>query len=176
MTISIRSRNPFIRLIAGLFFISLLLFAVGCSNDGTSISTGENDSETRDELHDMEQEVHLQINEYRQSQFLSTLRWSETIADYCRTHSLDMAAGRVAFGHSGFETRIEGIGQTLFYESAAENVAYNNYADPASTAVQGWLMSPGHLANIQGDFDLTGIGVAMSDDGLYYFTQIFIRQ
>jgi uncharacterized protein YkwD len=42
--------------------------------------------------------------------------------------------------------------------------------------VQGWLNSPGHLKNIQGDFDLTGIGVVKTAQNRYYFTQLFIRQ
>jgi len=159
------------------FFCCILLFcAVGCSNDGATFNSSSNDSEDQDELYEMEQDVLLQINEYRQSQFLSLLRWNETIADYCRTHSLNMAVGAVDFGHDGFDDRVDGIAQTISYEFAAENVASNNYSDPVTTAVEGWLNSPEHLENIEGDYNLTGIGVAQDEDGVYYFTQIFIRQ
>lgn len=36
-------------------------------------------------------------------------------------------------------------------------------------------MSAGHLANITGDFDVTGIGVAANEKNEYYFTQIFLN-
>ncbi len=160
----------------GLLCCILLFGAAGCSGDGDTFSSRSGGSESQDELYEMEQDVLLQINEYRQSQFLSLLRWNETIADYCRTHSLNMAAGAVDFGHDGFDDRVDGIAETISYEYAAENVASNNYSDPVTTAVDGWLNSPGHLANIEGDYNLTGIGVAQDEDGVYYFTQIFIRQ
>jgi len=152
--------------------VGLLAFtAINCSSDDPAPNTPAPDT-----LSAMEQAVHEQVNQYRISQGLAALSWNETVADFCRTHSLDMASGAVPFGHEGFSERIDGIAQTVAYSSAAENVAYNNYADPASAAVDGWLDSPGHLANIEGDFDLTGVGVAESDGGVYYFTQIFIRR
>jgi uncharacterized protein YkwD len=45
----------------------------------------------------------------------------------------------------------------------------------AREVVDGWLNSPGHRRNIEGDFRLTGIGIAKRSDGMVYFTQIFIR-
>jgi uncharacterized protein YkwD len=175
---SLPPQDQLCRFLIGFFFSGLLLFIIGCSNDGndTGITNTADNSVITDELDDLEQDVHQQVNQYRLTQNLSPLEWNETIADYCRSHSLDMAAGTVPFGHQGFEGRVAGIGQTLSYESAAENVAYNNFADSVTTAVQGWLDSPGHLANIQGEFNLTGVGVAQSDEGSYYFTQMFFRQ
>jgi uncharacterized protein YkwD len=45
----------------------------------------------------------------------------------------------------------------------------------AREVVDGWLRSPGHRRNIEGDFRLTGIGVATARNGMVYFTQIFIK-
>lgn len=85
-----------------------------------------------------------------------------------------MANGTVPFGHTGFSERVRAIG--IPYRGAGENVAYNQgYSDPATIAVQGWLKSPGHLANIKGNYDKTGIGVASNSKGAIYFTQIFLR-
>ncbi|MEB3337507.1 MAG: hypothetical protein VKJ46_08605 [Leptolyngbyaceae bacterium] len=36
------------------------------------------------------------------------------------------------------------------------------------------MKSPGHLKNIKGQYNLTGIGIAKDSQGKYYFTQIFI--
>jgi uncharacterized protein YkwD len=45
----------------------------------------------------------------------------------------------------------------------------------AREVVDGWLKSPGHKRNIEGDFTLTGIGIASDKQGNIYFTQIFSR-
>ena len=69
----------------------------------------------------------------------------------------------------------EAIAKAIAYSAAAENVAYNSgYSDPATQAVQGWLKSTGHRQNLEGNYNLTGIGIAKNAKGEYYFTQIFI--
>jgi uncharacterized protein YkwD len=125
----------------------------------------------------IEQSAHAKINTYRASKGLSALEFNETIAAQARAHSADMAAGRVAFSHDGFDARVAAIAKVISVSGAAENVAFNNgFSDPASEAVTGWLNSSGHRANIEGDYDLTGIGVARAADGAYYFTQIFVKR
>jgi uncharacterized protein YkwD len=85
-----------------------------------------------------------------------------------------MASSKVAFGHDGFSRRVAATG--IAYSRVAENVAYNQrHKDPATQAVQGWLKSSGHLANIRGNYTLTGIGVASNNQGEIYFTQIFLQ-
>ncbi|MBE8970215.1 CAP domain-containing protein [Nostocales cyanobacterium LEGE 12452] len=122
----------------------------------------------------IEQSIFNQINNYRVSQGLPALTRNSAIDNQVRLHSKNMANGTVSFGHSGFSERLNATG--VAYRGAAENVAYNQgYSDPATKAVQGWLKSPGHLANIRGNYNLTGIGVAKNSQGAIYFTQIFIR-
>ena len=122
----------------------------------------------------LEEAVFKQINDYRVSQGLKKLTRNAAIDNRSRIHSQDMAKGKVPFGHTGFSERVKAVG--IPYSSAGENVAYNlGYGDPATTAVQGWLKSPGHLANIRGNFEKTGIGVASNSRGEIHFTQIFFR-
>jgi uncharacterized protein YkwD len=131
---------------------------------------------TNNSIDSLEQAVYSQINDYRTSHGLSSLTLDPRISQQARNHSQDMASGQVPFGHDGFAQRIQAIGQVISLNAAAENVAYNQgYSDPVTQAVQGWLNSPGHLTNIQGQYNLTGIGVAKSASGAYYFTQIFVR-
>jgi uncharacterized protein YkwD len=88
-----------------------------------------------------------------------------------------MASGRVPFSHDGFQQRLQAIGRSIPYRSGAENVFYTTGAkDPATQAVQSWLKSSGHRKNIEGNYDLTGIGIAQNAKGEYYFTQIFIKR
>ena len=125
-------------------------------------------------------QVHELVNEHRVSQGLDTLVWNDTIAMVCYEHSQDMADGIVPFGHDGFTDRVDHIAQELGITIAAagENVAYNsNMSDPAQSAVTAWLGSTGHRQNIEGNYRLTGVGVACpnNDSLTFYFTQIFVR-
>ena len=125
----------------------------------------------------IEQAVHTQINQYRQQRGLPPLTIDERISNIARTHSQNMASGAVPFSHDGFQQRVQAIATMIPYRAAAENVAYNmGYSDPATKAVQGWLNSTGHRQNIEGNYNMTGIGVAKNAKGEYYFTQIFIRK
>ncbi|WP_375473375.1 CAP domain-containing protein [uncultured Nostoc sp.] len=122
----------------------------------------------------LEQSIFNQINNYRISQGLPALTRNVAIDNQVRIHSQNMANGTVAFGHNGFSERVKAT--RISYTAAGENVAYNQgYSDPATKAVQGWLKSPGHLANIRGNYNLTGIGVVKNSKGAIYFTQMFIR-
>lgn len=153
-----------------LLLATTLLLLTGCSAPGV-IPPG-NDGPIA--LGDLEQEVITQVNQYRQSKGLSPLVSENRLAIQARNHSLDMADGDVPFGHDGFAERIKATGIPCL--AAAENVAMNGgFADPAAAAVQGWPASPGHRANIEGNYDLTGVGAAVNGAGEYYFTQIFLR-
>jgi uncharacterized protein YkwD len=124
----------------------------------------------------LEQSVHQKINAYRASQSLPALALNATISQTARIHSQNMASGSVPFGHQDFDTRVQTLSQTFTFSSVGENVSYNQgYSDPVAIAVNGWLNSPGHLNNIVGSFNLTGIGVASNNKGEYFFTQIFWR-
>lgn len=124
---------------------------------------------------EIEQSVYEQINRYRASKGKPALTRNSSMDIQSRIHSQNMANGSVPFGHQGFSDRVRNTG--IPYSTAGENVAYNcGYGDPAQKAVQGWLNSPGHRANIEGDYNLTGIGVAATSNGrCFYFTQLFIK-
>jgi uncharacterized protein YkwD len=133
-------------------------------------------AQTQPSVATIEASAFKQVNDYRVSQGLAPLQQVSYISDVARQHSANMASGAVAFGHDGFSARVTQIRTQMTVSAAAENVAYNQgYSDPATTAVQGWLNSSGHLANIRGNYTKAGLGVAVNSKGEYYFTQIFIR-
>lgn len=122
---------------------------------------------------ELEKSVFEQINRYRASKGLSKLTLNANISKQARIHSKNMANGKVPFSHKGFERRVNSI--PINYRSASENVAFNqNYSDPANQAVIGWIDSPGHLKNLKGKYNLTGVGVATNSEGEVYLTQIFL--
>lgn len=124
----------------------------------------------------LEQSIHEQVNQYRQSQNLPPLKLDARISKEARAHSQAMASGKVPFSHEGFEQRVKAVGKSIPYLAAAENVAFNQgYSSPGEQAVEGWIKSPGHQKNMVGNYDLTGIGVAKNAKGEYYFTHVFIK-
>lgn len=145
------------------------------SNDSGN-DTDSSDSNSTSSVSAFEDKAFELVNDYRASKGLSALTWSSEIADVCREHSVNMSNGTVPFGHDGFTARGVTLQTTVGWSTIAENVAFNNgFADPATTAVNGWINSPGHETNMTGNYTKTGMGVAISSDGSYYFTQIFIR-
>lgn len=135
---------------------------------------GNSDFETNS-LGAIEQAVHNQVNQYRASLGLAPLALDSRISSQARAHSQNMASGAVPFSHDGFSQRVQALATQIPYNESSENVAYNQgYADAATQAVQGWLNSTGHRTNIEGNYNLTGIGVAKNEEGEYYFTQIFV--
>jgi uncharacterized protein YkwD len=118
--------------------------------------------------------VLVNINKYRQKSGLSSLKMDDRIIKEAKNHSIDMANHTVPFGHKYFKTRIDKLHSQIKNSNAgAENVAYN-YKD-AQDVVKNWLRSPGHKRNIDGNYNLTGIGIARDGKGKIYFTQIFLR-
>ena len=125
----------------------------------------------------LEHYVHMLVNEHRTDQGLKPLAFSPEISAIARQHSRDMEAGRQPLGHGDVESRQREVSGFISLSSLAENVAMNTRAThPGDTAVYSWLRSAGHRRNIEGDFDLTGIGIARTEDSTYFFTQLFISR
>ncbi len=125
----------------------------------------------------LEHFVHDLVNEHRLTQGLPPLEFSRELSTIAHVHSRHMASHTTPYGHGGFEDRAKSVSHFMPYRGIAENVAKINgggEGGEAKSAVAGWLQSPGHRANIEGDFTLTGIGISQSDHGTYYFTQLFM--
>ena len=126
---------------------------------------------------DLELSVHQQVNDYRASKNLPPLKLDPRISEQCRIHSQAMADGKVPVGHQGSQTRFQNIQKQIIWREIGENVAFNfGYPNPGKEAVQGWIKSPGHRRNMEGNYDLTGMGIVKNAKGEYYFTQIFVKK
>jgi uncharacterized protein YkwD len=151
-------------------FVVFGIVLLGCSIPSETLDGGG----LPPDLARLEQGVHRLVNRYRISKNLQPLTVDEIMAEQARIHSQQMARKRVPLGHRGFTKRVEAISQSLPLRAVAENVGFNEgYPDPATQAVEVWLGSAEHRKNMEGDFRLTGIGVARGSRGGYYFTQIF---
>ena len=123
----------------------------------------------------LERTVSALVNRHRRSVGLRPLADDPTITRQARLHSAAMAAGKTPPGHAGFDDRVATLRRVMAARRTAENVAFNQgHRDPAAVAVRGWLASRGHRQNIEGPYELTGVGVASNAKGEVYFTQIFV--
>jgi uncharacterized protein YkwD len=119
-----------------------------------------------------ENEVLFYVNDYRSKKGLPPLTMNADISSAAEKHSRDMAANKVAFGHDGFEDRVKNFSKKIGgVHASAENVAYGILSP--KEVVDIWLKSPGHRKNIEGNYTLTGVGVATGKDNVIFFTQIF---
>lgn len=122
---------------------------------------------------EMEKDILYYVNQHREEIGKAPLKLASIITEEAIDHSKDMAKHRVNFGHDGFEDRVAIINRKLKpYHAVGENVAYGQLS--AQKVVQLWLRSAGHRKNIEGDYNLTGIGISQSKDGTIYYTQMFI--
>lgn len=115
-----------------------------------------------------------EVNNYRVSIGLSALENNEVLWYYAHEHSTYMAGNETNANHDGITERYEAIRDTLGNGEVTENVIRGEAGD-AWEVVQTWLKSISHKANIKGNYTLTAISAVKSDNGSWYYTQIFFK-
>ncbi|HET7231130.1 MAG TPA: CAP domain-containing protein [Longimicrobium sp.] len=128
------------------------------------------------EYHTLEWELFQHVSLHRDSLNLARLRFDEDLAALAREHSRAMASGAVPFSHERFEERAAQA-VALGYPFLGENLAFNDYAadTTARVALAGLVGSPPHRHTMEGDWERSGVGVARSADGRWFYTQLFAR-
>ena len=151
--------------------VSLLLIIAGCRSVDVSIQPHEDAAQ----LKALARAVHEKVNAHRAANQLPALRLDARICKIARRKSAVMAQGG-EFSHVGFKIRIGQINRIIRCRPVGENLAYNTHPrDPAGRAVESWLKSPKHRRVMERPyFRVTGIAVAKSPGGQYYFTQLFV--
>jgi uncharacterized protein YkwD len=133
------------------------------------------------EATEVERRAFEKTNQIRVEKGLTRLAWDGELCRMARAHSEDMAR-QGYFSHETLEglqlkdrARATGIPH---FRVIGENIAYNKgYQDPGGFAVERWMISPGHRANILYiGFQASAIGSYVSTDGSVYVTQIFIAR
>jgi len=164
------------RLFSFAFIILFSFNSIAC--DHQTLPSGSDKEVTEAASFDKDAMVHdilSLINEHRRSIGKSPLQLINQASAEATKHSTDMAFGRTPFGHDGFDDRWDDLTKKMGKLAAmAENVAYGHI--DAKQVVDLWINSAGHRKNLEGNFNFTGIGLAQSQDGTIYFTQIFLRK
>lgn len=134
-----------------------------------------------DDANAVERRAFEQTNVARLENGLPPLNWDPELCRMAREHSEKMAT----LGYFSHETpeglqlkeraRENGI---LHFRVIGENIAYNKgYNDPGGFAVERWLTSSGHRANmLYPGFQTSAIGSYVAADGSTYLTQVFIAR
>ena len=121
------------------------------------------------------------LNKKRVEQGLIPLIWSADLEVVARQHSQNMAEFQF-FSHRGLDNKLvsdradaAGLGR---WRAIGENIAFNRgFDDPVGKAVELWLDSPSHRRNLLSEtWKESAVGVAVADDGSYYFTQVFLAR
>ncbi len=157
-------------------FLVLVIGITGCSKKVTPTATRT--AAYREKVivtSTMNADIINNVNAYRQSKGLAPMRLLSLAASLAQTHSQNMASKKVGFGHAGFNQRAISLANELNgTSSTGENIAYGKMT--AKEVLDAWLKSAVHRANIEGPFNYTGVGVAKNNQGVVYYTQIFVKK
>ena len=131
-----------------------------------------------DQATNIEKRAFEVTNTARRANGLAPLAWSPELCQMARTFSEKMV--RLGFfAHqspdgSSLTDRARAAGIAHF-RMLGENIAYNQgFDDPGAFAVERWMQSTGHRANILNlGFEQSAIGVFVAPDGTVYLTQEF---
>jgi uncharacterized protein YkwD len=146
---------------------------VRTSETATSVASSSINQATK-----AERQAFEATNEMRAKNGFSPLSWDNDLSRMARAHSENMA--RLGFfAHEtpeGLRLRDRARKARVRFQVIGENIAYNQGVDdPGTFAVQRWMASSGHRANIlSGEFQASGVGSFTDRDGKVYLTQIFI--
>jgi uncharacterized protein YkwD len=122
-----------------------------------------------------------QTNLVRIKNGLPAFVWDDDMSRIARNHSESMSRlgffSHVTPDGKRLPDRARAIG-VRHYSVLGENIAYNQgYEDPGALAVERWMQSPKHRANIlSSEFRAMAIGSYVAPDGSVYLTQTFIKR
>lgn len=128
----------------------------------------------------IERRAFEQTNIVRAQHGLQAFVWDPALCQLARAHSANMARIKF-FSHAtpeGLRLKDRAREAGIRYQVIAENIAYNmGYDDPGAFAVERWMISPGHRANIlYTGFTSMAVGTFVAADGSVFLTQTFITR
>jgi uncharacterized protein YkwD len=133
------------------------------------------------EPNDIEKRAFEQTNAVRVQNGLPPFVWDGDVCRMARIHSESMSRynylAHVTPEGLRLRDRARAVG-ILRYAVLGENIAYNQgYEDPGAFAVERWMQSEKHRANILSpEFRSMAIGSFVAPDGSVYLTQTFITR
>ena len=162
------------KLFKSLLPLALAFIMISCSSDDSEATSADNRLIENYSYDNDEIQLADMINDYRESIGLNRLETVNHVSYKSEEHNEYMIVNNVV-NHDFFQQRSQNIIDVLGAVKVTENVAYN-YMTPQG-ALNAWLGSAGHKANIEGDFTHFGISVSVNpDNGRKYYTNIFVKK
>jgi uncharacterized protein YkwD len=130
---------------------------------------------------DLERLTFELINQQRAKTDVPPLAWCDDAAKIARLHSENMANYNF-FSHTGLDGLLVNDRADFFgvkkWQAIGENIAYNQgFENPVEFAVERWMQSPKHRDNLLNSrWKESGIGIAVTANGTYYFTEVFLMR
>jgi uncharacterized protein YkwD len=122
--------------------------------------------------HPQAQELYYHVNSERAAHGLGPLGWNDQLGGLAQNWSNQMAAsGSMSHQDLGAILNSPGYGQ---FSGIGENVITGGCGMSAGQMHQAWMSSALHRANILGNFNAIGIGIACNG-GTLYATEDFAR-
>jgi uncharacterized protein YkwD len=157
-----------------LLSLAIVFTMVSCSSDSSDGTSTEKRVVTSYNYNETELKLITLINNYRQTIGLNTLEVINHISFKSEEHNIYMIEHNLV-NHDYFQERSDNLILVLGAERVGENIAYNYKT--AENAFSAWMDSPGHRANIEGDY--THFGLAVTTDaqtGKKYYTNMFMKK
>jgi len=147
----------------------------------TTAAVSASASPTLAEASVIERRAFEQTNRVRVQNGLEPLEWDADVCRMARSHSESMSRlnyfSHVTPDGQRLRDRARAVG-ILTFTVLGENIAYNQgYEDPGAFAVERWMASEKHRANILSkEFRAMAIGTYVAPDGSVFLTQTFITR
>ena len=154
----------------------VLVFAVSsCTKNSTDeVASIDRTLFTNYDYSNEETQLAQMINDYRVSHGKETLIRVDHISCKSKEHN-DYMIFNNKISHDNFTERAQNLIDVLGAYEVGENLAYN-FSFP-STVLNAWLNSPGHKANLDGDYTHFGISISTCPStGKKYYTNMFMKK
>ena len=150
------------------------------ASEVTNLAVSNSTLSSLEDANSIERRAFEQTNAVRKQNGLEPFVWDSALCRLARTHSENMSRLNF-FSHStpdGMQLKERARAAGIRYQVIAENIAYNmGYDDPGAFAVERWMVSPKHRANIlYAGFTTMAVGTFVAADGSVFLTQMFITR
>ena len=157
-----------------LLSLAIVFTIVSCSSDSSDGTSTDKKVVTNYNYNETELKLITLINNYRQTIGLNTLEVINHISFKSEEHNIYMIEHNLV-NHDYFQERSDNLILVLGAERVGENIAYNYKT--AENAFSAWMDSPGHRANIEGDYTNFGLAVTtVAQTGKKYYTNMFMKK
>lgn len=157
-------------------FFGIDLANIKTTNSANNFQTNYQNKNNKRSANYLENTLYEEINDYRVSKGLNKLKLDSRINEIAKKHSVAMAEQKIVLTTVDIKDSSVLIEDFMPYRSIGQAISYNfGHYNPARTTADSWISDPRFINTLQGEYEYTGIGVARSIKGEYYFTQIFVN-